>query len=40
MSSLRVLQAHELLVGPVKVVSNEGYLLAQLLEGVADYPPN
>jgi len=30
-----VFQIHDLLVGPVKVIGNEGYLLVQLIEGVA-----
>jgi hypothetical protein len=28
-------EGHDLLVGPVKVIGDEGYLLDQLVEGVA-----
>jgi hypothetical protein len=30
-----VLQLHDLAVRPVKVIGNEGYLLGELVEGVA-----
>jgi hypothetical protein len=34
-----VLQTHDLLVGPVEVVSDVGYLLKQSVQGVAYSPP-
>jgi len=34
-----VLHAQNLLHGPVEVIRDVGYLLLELLEGVADYPP-
>ncbi|CUS34007.1 hypothetical protein COMA2_150056 [Candidatus Nitrospira nitrificans] len=34
-----MLHAHDLGLGPVKVIRNEGYLLVQLTEGVAYDPP-
>lgn len=34
-----VLHTHDLGMAPVKMVSNEGYLLIKLLEGVAYNPP-
>ena len=37
--SLSMLHIHHLVVGPVKVKSEIGYLLAQPGEGVANYPP-
>jgi hypothetical protein len=33
--AVRVLQSHHLIVRPVKVISDKGYLLIELLEGVA-----
>ena len=38
--ALGVLQVEDFLAGPVEVISDEGYLLLQRLEGVADYPPS
>ena len=37
--SFRMLEGEDLLARPVKVISNEGYLLVQRREGVADHPP-
>ena len=37
---IRVLQRHDLGVRPVKVIGDEGYLLVELLEGVAYDPPS
>ncbi len=34
-----VLQAQHLFTRPMKVIRNEGYLLVQPVEGVADHPP-
>jgi hypothetical protein len=35
MPPVRMFQIHDLLVMPVKVISNEGYLLGKPVEGVA-----
>lgn len=37
--SLGVFHVHHLVIGPVKVKGEIGYLLAQPGEGVANYPP-
>ena len=37
--ALGVLQGEDFLAGPVEVIRDEGYLLVQRLEGVANYPP-
>jgi len=34
-----VFQFHYFLVWPVEVIGNEGYLLVQRIERVANYPP-
>jgi len=34
-----MLEVHDLLVGPVEVIGDMGYLLVELDEGVANYPP-
>ena len=39
MPALGMLQVHDLLEGPVEVVGDKGYLLAELVEGVAYDPP-
>lgn len=38
-SSVQVLQLQELGHGPVEVIGEVGYLLMELVEGVAGYPP-
>lgn len=37
--AVAVLHGQDLLHGPVEVIGDIGYLLLELLEGVADYPP-
>ena len=37
--SLDVLQVHDLVLGPVEVISDKGYLLVQRFQGVAANPP-
>ena len=37
--AVAMLHIHDLGLGPVKVIGNEGYLLVQLIEGVAYNPP-
>ena len=39
MPTVFVFKAHYLVMRPVKVICDEGYLLVQLIEGVASYPP-
>lgn len=39
-AALTMLQVHDGFLGPVKVISNEGYLLVQRFQGVATYPPS
>ena len=34
-----MLHIHDLSMAPVEVVCDEGYLLVDLIEGVAHYPP-
>jgi len=34
-----VFQGHDLIVAPVEVIRNKGYLLLELLQGVANNPP-
>ena len=36
---LEVIQAHDLVVGPVQIVRKKGYLLVNVVEGVARYSP-
>jgi hypothetical protein len=37
--SLLVLQVHELIMAPSEMVGNKGYLLVDLIEGIAGYSP-
>ncbi len=37
--AVAVLQIEDVVKGPVEVIGDEGYLLVQVVEGVADYPP-
>lgn len=34
-----VLHGHDLIMWPIEVIGNIGYLLTQAIEGVAGYPP-
>ena len=40
MFALRVLHRQDLLAGPMKMIGDVGYLLAQAVERVASYPPS
>lgn len=39
MPSIGMLQVHDLVVRPVKMVGDKGYLLVELIEGVAYHSP-